>query len=82
MAAFSAFFEFLGGFFGWLVLANTMKEEAFAVLFGIVGGIMVTISITDLLPTAHRYDPDNTVLTHSFVFGMFFMSISLVLLKF
>lgn len=72
----------LGGFFWWLVLANTIKEETLAVLFGIVGGIKVTISATDLLPTAHRYDPDNKVMTHAFVFGMFFMSISMFLLRF
>ena len=82
MASLSAFAEFLGGFFGWLVLENTMTETAFAVLFGIVGGMMVTISVTDLLPTAHFYDPDNTVMTYAFIGGMAFMSISLILLQF
>ena len=43
---------------------------------------MVTISVTDLLPTASFYDPKNSVLPYAFVGGMAFMSISLVLLQF
>lgn len=82
LAALSSLAEFLGGFFGWLVLANSMTDTAYAVLFGIVGGMMVTISVTDLLPTASFYDPKNDVLPYAFVGGMAFMSISLVLLQF
>ena len=67
---------------GWLVLANTMTDTVYAVLFGIVGGMMVTISVTDLLPTAHFYDPENDIMMYAFVGGMAFMSISLILLQF
>jgi zinc transporter, ZIP family len=82
MAALSGFSEFLGGFFGWLVLANTMTDTAFAVLFGIVSGMMVMISVGDLLPAAHIYDPKNDVMSYSFLGGMAFMSISLIILQF
>ena len=33
----------------------------------------------EILPTAHRYDPGDTVVTHALVAGMLVMAISLVL---
>jgi ZIP family zinc transporter len=51
----------------------------YAVLFGLVAGMMVIISVRELLPTAHRYDPDDTVVTYSFMIGMAIMAVSLVL---
>mmetsp|Transcript_14021 Transcript_14021/g.19917 ORF Transcript_14021/g.19917 Transcript_14021/m.19917 type:complete len:403 (+) Transcript_14021:166-1374(+) len=64
---------------GWAVLANAMSQTAFATLFGLVAGMMVMISFKELLPTAHRYDPEDTVVTYSVVIGMAIMAISLVL---
>ena len=81
-AALSALSEPLGAFFGWIVLAAAMTETAYAVLFATVGGMMVMISITELLPTAYKYDPSGKIVAYSFLFGMMFMSISLVLLQF
>eukprot|EP00571_Detonula_confervacea_P006800 CAMPEP_0172314992 /NCGR_PEP_ID=MMETSP1058-20130122/23758_1 /TAXON_ID=83371 /ORGANISM="Detonula confervacea, Strain CCMP 353" /LENGTH=49 /DNA_ID=CAMNT_0013028969 /DNA_START=520 /DNA_END=672 /DNA_ORIENTATION=+ len=37
---------------GWLVLANSMTDEAFAILFGLVTGIMLMISLKELIPAA------------------------------
>jgi ZIP family zinc transporter len=56
-----------------------MTETVFAVLFGVVGGMMVIISVKELIPTAHRYDPDDKVVTYSFIGGMFVLALSLVL---
>ena len=111
-AAISALSEPMGALFGWLILATTMKDEAYGVLFGeslcsftslaatcaydhlpfshetivnvtaIVGGMMVTISVQELIPSACRCVPKGMTVTYSFVFGMMFMSISLVLLQF
>ena len=64
---------------GWAVLANAMSQTAYASLFGLVSGMMVMISFKELLPTAHRYDPEDTVVTYSVVVGMAIMAISLVL---
>jgi len=66
---------------GWLVLANVFSPTAFAVLFGLTGGMMVIISVKELLPTAHRYDEQDTVVTYSFIFGMMVMALSLVLFQ-
>merc|ERR1712238_69764 len=64
---------------GWAVLAQSFSDTLYAVLFGLVGGMMVIISVRELLPTAHRYDPEDTVVTISFILGMFIMALSLVL---
>jgi len=71
--------EPLAALLGWLILANHFTDEAFAVLFGLVSGMMVMISVKELLPTAHRYDPEDKVVSYSVVFGMGIMALSLVL---
>ena len=40
---------------------NRMGPMAFGIVFGFVGGMMVYICIHELIPTAHRYDPDDKV---------------------
>eukprot|EP00550_Attheya_septentrionalis_P009653 CAMPEP_0198281106 /NCGR_PEP_ID=MMETSP1449-20131203/1100_1 /TAXON_ID=420275 /ORGANISM="Attheya septentrionalis, Strain CCMP2084" /LENGTH=332 /DNA_ID=CAMNT_0043976741 /DNA_START=191 /DNA_END=1189 /DNA_ORIENTATION=+ len=74
--------EPLAALLGWAVLANSFSDDLYAVLFGFVGGMMVIISVKELLPTAHRYDPEDTVITYSFIVGMFIMALSLVLFVF
>ena len=64
---------------GWAVLANSFSNQMYGVLFGIVSGMMVIISVRELLPTAHRYDPEDSVVTYAFMFGMAIMAVSLVL---
>lgn len=64
---------------GWAVLANSFNDTIYGSLFGLVAGMMVIISTRELLPTAHRYDPEDTVVTFSFMLGMFIMALSLVL---
>lgn len=74
--------EPIGAVIGWVVLANIMSDNVYAVLFGIVSGMMTFISVKELIPTAFRYDPNDTVVTHSVVFGMFVMASSLVMFAF
>jgi ZIP family zinc transporter len=78
-AALSGASELLGALLGWAVLANSFSDDMYAVLFGLVAGMMVIISVRELLPTAHRYDPEDTVVTNSFMVGMAIMALSLVL---
>lgn len=66
---------------GWAVLASTMSVEVYAVLFGLVSGMMVIIAMKELIPTAHRYDPEDTVVTYSIIGGMVIIALSLVLFK-
>lgn len=71
--------EPVGAFLGWLVLANTFSPIMYGLMFGMVAGMMVIISLKELLPTAYRYDPGDTVVTNSLVVGMVVISLSLVL---
>lgn len=78
-ACISGISEPIGALLGWIVLANTMTDDLYAILFGLVGGMMVIISAKELLPTAHRYDPEDTVVTYSLIAGMVIIALSLVL---
>lgn len=78
---FSGVTEPIGALIGWLFFRNGLNLALYGVLFGIVGGMMVMISLRELLPTAFRYDPRDTVVTNSLVAGMFVMSLSLVLFR-
>jgi ZIP family zinc transporter len=75
----SGFSEPFGAFIGWLILSRYMGDVIYAILFGVVAGMMVLISLKELLPTAFRYDPEDTVITHACISGMVFMALSLVL---
>jgi len=70
--------EPIGAGLGWLVLANTMDDRAYGVIFGLVAGLMVNICIHELLPTAQKYDPTDKVMSKSVIGGMAIMALSLV----
>jgi ZIP family zinc transporter len=80
-ALLSGLAEPLAALLGWAVLANSFSDTLYAILFGLVAGMMVMISARELLPTAHRYDPEDTVVTYMFMLGMAIMAVSLVLFK-
>jgi len=71
--------EPIGAGLGWLVLYRTMDDNAYGVVFGLVAGMMVNICISELLPTAFKYDPKDSIVTRCFVVGMAIMALSLVL---
>ena len=79
--------EPLGGLIAYFALsaarggAGGGREEAlaYAVLFGVVAGMMVTISVHELLPMALRCDAKNKLATKGFFLGMLIMALSLVL---
>ena len=78
-ACISGVFEPIGALLGWLILTTVFTPTVYAILFGIVAGMMVFIVIKELLPTAHRYDPEDTVVSYCVIFGMAIMAISLIL---
>ena len=73
--------EPIAALLGWAVLANAVTDDVYAILFGLVSGMMVIISLKELIPTAHRYDPDDSVVTYSIIGGMVIIALSLVLFK-
>lgn len=80
-ALLSGISEPIAGLFGWFILSNSLSPTTYAILFGLVSGMMVTISTKELLPTAHRYDKDDKVVTYSFIGGMAIMALSLALFR-
>jgi ZIP family zinc transporter len=74
--------EPIGGLFGYLVLyGNAMSDVAYGALFGVVGGMMVYISLKELLPTALKYDPHDKYVTNCTFAGMAIMALSLILFQ-
>jgi len=76
--ALSGITEPIGAFFGWLIFATSFNDMVYGLMFGLVGGMMVMISFRELLPTANRFDPKDTVVSYSAVVGMFVMAVSLI----
>jgi len=71
--------EPLGAIAAYFLLARFMTEGSFGILFAAVGGIMVYISVNQLLPAAQRYCSHTLVMRGLFA-GMAVMAASLLLL--
>merc|ERR1711956_205088 len=72
-ALLSGLSEPIGAFIGWLIIKGTGDDMNQAV-FGVVAGMMVMIVLLELLPTASKYDPQDSVVTTSLVIGMLVMA--------
>ena len=70
--------EPIGAFSGWIVLSS-LGDLAYAVMFGIVAGMMVYISVRELIPMALNFDRSDKYVTVSIFFGMAVMAASLLL---
>ncbi|KAJ3031623.1 Zinc transporter [Rhizophlyctis rosea] len=78
--------EPIGALVGYGILrltgsTNGFSKIAYGTMFGMVGGMMVFISLTELLPTAHRYCRDEGKIKTAVVVGMGVMALSLVLFE-
>jgi ZIP family zinc transporter len=72
--------EPLGGLAAAFALNWLLPDSSIGFVFAAVAGVMVYISIDELLPTAHRYGHSHEVLA-CIAGGMALMAISLLLLK-
>jgi len=71
--------EPVGAVIGFLILLPFLSEGLLASLLAFVAGIMVYISVDELLPMAHRYGHNHTVIL-GIILGMFIMALSLLML--
>lgn len=71
--------EPLGGILAYLILMPFMSEALMATLLAIVAGIMVYISVDELLPAAREYGREHISIL-GFIIGMAIMASSLILL--
>lgn len=63
---------------GYFVLRSFFNDVVFGVLFAAVAGIMVFISLDELLPTAQKYG-EHHLSIYGLIAGMAVMSLSLLL---
>ena len=70
--------EPVGALTGWLVLMPIMNDVLFGVIFAAVAGIMVFISVDELLPAAREYG-EHHLSIYGMIAGMAIMSVSLLL---
>ncbi len=68
-----------GAVLGFVFLKNFLSEAVVGVLFAIVAGIMVYISLDTLLPLARKYGENHHVMI-GMISGMFFIAMSMLLL--
>ncbi|MBF0433495.1 MAG: zinc transporter ZupT [Fibrobacteria bacterium] len=74
----SGFAEPVGAFVGYFLFRNFFNEATFGLVFAGVAGIMVYISLDELLPTAEEYGEHHVAIS-GLIAGMAVMAISLVL---
>jgi ZIP family zinc transporter len=70
--------EPVGAAVGYLLLRSFFSETIFGVLFAAVAGIMVFISLDELLPAAREYG-ESHLAVYGLIAGMIVMAVSLLL---
>ena len=78
LSFFSGLTEPAGAIIGYLVLRPFLTDAVIGILFGIVAGIMMFISIEELLPMAREYEKSKLTIL-SVIIGMAIMAVSLIL---
>jgi ZIP family zinc transporter len=71
--------EPLGALLAYLVLMPILNDTVFGILFAAIAGIMVFISLDELLPTAREYG-EHHLSIYGLIGGMIVMAVSLILL--
>ncbi len=70
--------EPVGALIGWLILMPVMNDLVFGIIFAGVAGIMVFISVDELLPAAREYG-EHHISIYGLIAGMMVMAVSLLL---
>lgn len=70
--------EPIGALLGYFLLLRFINDTMFGVLFGIIAGIMVYISLDELLPAAREYGKPHLAI-YGLIIGMIIMAISLIM---
>ncbi len=70
--------EPLGAIIGYLILRPFLNDTIMGIIFGMVAGIMIYISLDELLPSAREYG-EHHLSIYGLVAGMILMAVSLLL---
>lgn len=68
----------LGAIIGYAFLSRFFNDFVFGVLFSIVAGIMIFVSLDELLPSSQKYEEDHHISVYGAIAGMIVMALSLV----
>lgn len=79
-SALSALVEPLGGVIGYHIFKGLFQDITLGIVFCFVAGIMIFLSIDQILPEA-RKNGDHHLVGYGTIFGMIFMAVSLYLLN-
>jgi len=79
-AGISGLAEILGGILAWLILGSMISPVVMAAIMAAVAGIMVALSVDELMPLAKEIDPESNP-SYGVLCGMSVMGLSLVLLQ-
>ena len=79
-AGISGMAEILGGVLAWLILGSLVSPVLMASIMAAVAGIMVALSVDELMPLAKEIDPNNNP-SYGVLCGMSVMGLSLTLLQ-
>ncbi|MEL4012883.1 zinc transporter ZupT [Dryocola clanedunensis] len=79
-AGVSGLAEILGGVLAWLILGTMISPVVMASIMAAVAGIMVALSVDELMPLAKEIDPHNNP-SYGVLCGMAVMGLSLTLLQ-
>lgn len=77
---YSGLAEPVGAIVGFLILRSIFNDTLFGIIFSMVAGIMVYISIDELLPTAQKHGKHHHVVG-GFIVGMIIMAASLIMFR-
>jgi len=72
--------EPVGAIIGYFLLRALFNDMTTGLIFGFVAGIMVYISLDELLPTAEKYGKHHIAIT-GVILGMALMAVSLIIFK-
>lgn len=78
VSSFSGITEPLGAIIGYIILRPFFNDTIFGILFGMIAGIMVFISIEELLPMAREYEKSKVTII-GVISGMAVIALSLLL---
>ena len=70
--------EPLGAVVGYLILRPFLNDTLYGIIFAAIAGMMIYVSVEELIPMAREYDKGNTMILGC-IAGMAIMAISLIL---
>ncbi|KAI9997274.1 hypothetical protein PInf_000714 [Phytophthora infestans] len=71
-----------GAAIGWAAVSGGMSFALEASLYGIVAGMLVCITVKELLPGAYRFDPSGKAFVVAFFGGLGIIALSIMALKY